>query len=375
MGEPKLKLKREIYKDKESSKNDINLNKRNKDVEINEYNDVDDYDEFEDDEDEDKDEDDDYEEDNENNENDDNDKKPIYKYEDKIIDSISSCRLTYELLVMYGSFLSFKEFLNRRTNTSHQMEFIRKMIISEPEIPTRRKNEGRRTEKRINEVSINKTYDIKYYGCPAEICGNISSSSNPVHCPAPECIDDPHHIMFNGFTYWCPICKNHSTNKYKCSINCNNCDTHNIDCLRLKNDFECRSLSCSDDPHHHNGIKRYYKYCDNCYKCHHKNDIFCNKCKECFSKKNEIHCIASSCVTKDPHHYLIRKFQQVCINCGRCHRQPSVRCDKCDDCFFEKNMIHCTDLKCKYDPHHLNSLDGIPGHKRKTCKLCSQCHP
>src|SRR6185437_16959727 len=57
--------------------------------------------------------------------------------------------------------------------------------------------------------SCKKKAQFNWY-CPVLICGKIKEGSNPVHCVAPECKDDPHHVKYNGKTYWCPVCKIHS---------------------------------------------------------------------------------------------------------------------------------------------------------------------
>jgi len=185
--------------------------------------------------------------------------------------------------------------------------------------------------------------------CKIDIEDHWYKPYNPVHCVAPDCEDDPHHIKMGNemFTYWCPICKIHTYSTIKCSEYCNDCLIHGSDCVRLENDIVCYAKTCEYDPHHHNPRKKDHSHCIFCDKCHLTNKIFCDICKECFS---EPHCINEGC--KDiPHHNT--NWNQYCTKCCKCfERIDHPHCDSCLD-----------------DPHHIDKK-----YNYIKCKHCNNCH-
>ena len=56
------------------------------------------------------------------------------------------------------------------------------------------------------------------WSCPAGICHRIKKYiTNPSCCLAPECVNDKHHRYFKPrMSWWCPICRRHSTDPEEC---------------------------------------------------------------------------------------------------------------------------------------------------------------
>jgi hypothetical protein len=251
---------------------------------------------------------------------------------------MSSSELIHKLLVEQGCPLSYQEFMDLRHDT-HYMN------------PNSRRPKGASGTE---------------WSCPVKICGTIRKYTNPVHCVAPECANDPHHYNRKPRrTYWCPICRIHSENEKRCAHDCNNCEIHGPNCIRFKNDtINCRAQNCVSDPHHHDPKKFGHELCKNCSSCHEKGLCYCAKCNKCYLFPD--HCSAIEC-SSDPHHTNRNKFgHQTCFYCGKCHEKNLNYCDKCYKCF---SSPHCRDSHC-VDPHH----QTIEKKYSRICDKCNICH-
>ncbi len=252
--------------------------------------------------------------------------------------------------------------------------------------------------------------------CYAKVCDNIRRVSNPECCMAPDCLNDKHHYRFSPKqSWWCPICKQHSTDPKKCVNQCDNNHTDNDPSLLLcytKNFQYCEVCKecfnnaihcevCPNDPHHSRPTNQHLNYCSDCKQCHEKSNTYCSDCKECFQVDKMYHCLSPSCSTNphhinnylqicpdpnctlDPHHE-IKQNVKFCTACNTCHSKDHYFCKDCQACF--KHYKHCT--SCKSDPHHIEkcvckwegpntypSKDFLcPAKLEVSCDDCKKCH-